>query len=56
MSAEGAPRSVPALRASGLWGKWGSPSSRTGLLTVGPSDLRACWRLKVNQYPDGPVA
>src|SRR6266540_2527746 len=39
LSAEGAPRFVPALRASGLSRGWGSPPSRTGLLTAGPPDL-----------------
>jgi hypothetical protein len=38
MSAEGAPRFLPALRASSL-GMTASPPSRAGLLTIGPSDL-----------------
>src|SRR6266542_6059566 len=42
LSTEGAPQFVPALRAFRAIRR-SSPSSRTGLLTSGPSDLkRAC--------------
>src|SRR6266545_7514361 len=40
LSTEGAPRFVPALRAFRAIRRWSSPSSRTGLLTSGPSDLK----------------
>src|SRR6266542_2514924 len=39
LSAEGAPRFVPALRASGASDRIRSPPSQTGLLTASPSDL-----------------
>lgn len=41
LSAEGAPRSVPARRASDLSSAEIPPPSRTGLLTPGPPDLES---------------